>query len=120
MTVISVVLAWLALVGAVNAWFIFTGEVPDLPPAFGIAAVAYSLAALSACIGLWRMAPWGLRALHAWMVVCVLIFAGFAYLFDNFIRGSIPGLIGFILFIGLFFLGIHRYAETKLKPDEVD
>ncbi len=116
-TVISVVLAWLAIAGALNAWFIFSGDTPDLGPPFGFAAVIYSIAALAACIGLWRMAPWGLRALHVWMVVCILIFAGFTYAFDDFIRGGIPGLLGFALFIGLFFLGIQRYVSTKLAPD---
>lgn len=116
-TVLSVLLAWLAIAGALNAWFIFSGDSPDLGPAFGLVALVYALSALAACIGLWRMAPWALRALHTWMVICLLIFAGLAYTFEDFIRGGIPGLVGFSLFIGLFFLGIHRFVQTKLSPD---
>lgn len=115
---LSLLLAWLAIVGAVNAWFVFNGEVTGLHPAFGFAGMLYSISALAACIGLWRMRSWSLRALHGWMILCLLIFAGFAIRFDDFIRGGVPGLVGFSIFIGLFFLGIHRYVDSKFSTDD--
>lgn len=117
-TILSLLLGWLGIVGIMNAWFIFSGQSPDLEPAYGIGAVFYAASSLAACVGLWRMAPWAVRALHAWMLVCVVIFAGFALFEDDFIRGSIPGLIGFVLFIGLFFLGVHRYVVTRFNSPE--
>lgn len=112
-TVLAIILAWLGLVGLSNAWFVFAGEYPDMGPLVGVAALIYAVSALGACVGLWRMAPWALKALHTWMLVCVAIFLGFALGFDDFIRGSIPGMIGFAIFIGLLFLGIHRFVTIK-------
>lgn len=116
-TVLAILLGWLAIAGGLNAWFIFRGDSPDLGMVFGVGALVYALAALAAAIGLWRMASWAPGALHAWMLICVLIFAGLAYSFDDFIRGGIPGLVGFSLFIGLLFLGIHRYVQVKFSAD---
>ena len=117
-TVLSLLLGWLGIVGIMNAWFIFSGQSPDLGLVYGIGAVVYAASSLAACAGLWRMATWALKALHTWMLVCVLIFAGFAFFVDGFIKGSIPGFIGFVLFIGLFFLGMHRYVVIKFNPPQ--
>lgn len=113
-TLLSLLLGWLAIVGMVNAWFIFSGDFPHLDPVLGFVALMYAASALSSCIGLWQMKSWAPRALHSWMVICLLIFAGFALGFDDFMRGGIPGIIGFAVFIGLFFLGIHRYVQSTL------
>ena len=109
----SLLLGWLGIVGISNAWFIFSGQSPELGLIEGIGVSLYAVSSLNACVGLWRMASWAPGALHAWMLVCVLIFAGYTLFVDDFIRGSIPGLIGFILFVGLLFLGIHRYVQIK-------
>ena len=115
----SLLLGWLAVAGALNAWFIFSGDYPELGLMFGFVALLYAAAALSSCIGLWLMKSWAPRALHGWMVMCLLIFAAFAFLFDDFFKGGIPGIIGFAVFIGLLFLGIHRYVESQMGGGEM-
>lgn len=116
----SLLLGWLGIVGILNTWFIFSGQSPGLGLIEGIGVALYAAASLTACVGLWRMASWAPKALHAWMLVCVLIFAGYTLFVDDFIKGSIPGLIGFILFVGLLFLGIHRYVQNKFTTGSDD
>jgi hypothetical protein len=117
-TILSLLLGWLAVAGTLNAWFIFSGDVPDLGPIFGTAALIYAACAFLACLALWKMKPWALAALNIWMAVCLFIFAGFAARFEHFIVGGIPGLVGFGVFIGLLFLGIHTYVKTRIEGPE--
>ena len=114
MTILSLVLAWLGLAGAGNGWLILSGSFAEMPAVFGVLALAYSATAFPACIGLWRMQSWGLNALRAWMGVCVLFFASFTYAFSDFILGGILGGIGFLVFVGVLFLGLNGYVSSKL------
>ena len=117
-TVLCILLAWLGLVGLSNAWFIFAGEFPGKGPLVGVGVLVYGVTALVACVGLWRMASWAPKALHAWMLAFVFYLVGHALGFDDFIRGNIPGALGLAVFVGLLFLGIHRYVSIQFNPGD--
>ena len=64
LTVISIILAWLALAGFVNALAGILGS-PVIPAAYGATA-------LLAAIGLWRARLWGFAAYVAWVIVVII------------------------------------------------
>lgn len=64
LTVISIILAWLALAGFVNAVAGMMGS-PIIPAAYGTTA-------LLAAIGLWRVQLWGFAAYVAWVIVVII------------------------------------------------
>ena len=90
-TLISIVLGWLALAGLGNAvlshgW----GSI------FAAMALLYGVAALASCVGLWRMSPWANRAYLAW---CVSVIALGVWLVRSRMFGDL--LLGTAFLIGV-------------------
>jgi hypothetical protein len=71
-TIICLAFAWLTLGALGNSYLILTGEFA-LPWYHGILPVAYGIATLLACVGLWRMNIQGLYWLRAWIVICLAL-----------------------------------------------
>ncbi len=117
MVILGLLLGWLSIAGVANALVIFSSEMPPLGTGFGILALVYAATAMAACIGLLAMKPWGLKALHSWMLVCLVLFVTFALQFEDFILGGVMGLLGFGVFVGLLFMGMHRYVSARLATE---
>ena len=64
LTIISLLLAWLALAGFANAAAGLMGN--------RIIPAAYGLTALIAAVALWKKKPWGFTAFITWSVVVIL------------------------------------------------
>jgi hypothetical protein len=114
-TVLCLVLGWLTLAGAGNAFLMFSGRFEGVPPYLGAFAAAYTVAALIACTGLWQMKAAGLYALRAWMGICVATLLAMIPSFAHFASGGIGGILGFVLFIGFLFWLLHTYVSNRVK-----
>jgi hypothetical protein len=111
---LSIILGWLSLAGFGNAWVLATGRI-QLPPWLGLLAALYGVTAATASIGLWRLRPWGLRALTAWMATCGLLLICFVGVFPSrLILGGYWGALGFIVAIGSVFVLVDRYVRRRL------
>ncbi|MFA6173082.1 MAG: hypothetical protein WC334_00285 [Kiritimatiellales bacterium] len=64
LTIISLLLGWLALAGFANAAIGLMG--------YRILPLIYGLTALTTAIALWKMKPWGFTAFIAWSVIAIL------------------------------------------------
>ena len=104
MTIISLMLGWLALAGFLCSGVIFTNGFPELPFLFGFLALAYGLTAALACVGLWKMEIWGLKALRSWLCVLILFFVSFSYVFYDYALGVYLALSDSLSF-SVFYLG---------------
>jgi hypothetical protein len=117
-SLLSVALGWLSIAGFGNALIMFSGKVDQLgrlSPLYGLLALAYGLLALFASTNLWRMKPQGYGALRAWMLVCLLFLVTFSVQFREYMLGGYLGAIGFLIFVGLIFIGLSKYVQSKLS-----
>lgn len=113
-TFLSLVLGWLTMGGFGNAWVILTGKF-NLPPILGYLALAYGIATLFSCIGLWRMKKWSLFALRSWMVVCTILLVVFYIGAIDRILEKYIGAIAFSIFLGFIFWSLDNYVSSKFK-----
>ncbi len=111
---LSLALGWLTIAGFGNAWVILSGQF-GLPPILGYLALAYGIATLFSCIGLWRMKKWSLLALRSWMVVCAILMVAFTIGSIDIILGQYLGAIGFSVFVGFIFWSLDKYVSSKIK-----
>ncbi|MFT4519567.1 MAG: hypothetical protein ACI9JM_001964 [Halioglobus sp.] len=109
-SLLSFLFAWLALAGAGNGWNALNGVFPDVPPAFAYLGFAYAATALISAVGLWLMKAWSLHVLYSWMVLCLVLF----FVVGGFEGGGLLGRLGFLVFIMIAFIGLHRYVSTRL------
>lgn len=115
MTVLCVLLASLSVAGAANAYLILTDQFGGLPIYLGVFAAGYSIAALLACIGLWRMRYWGLYALRTWMGICLAMVAAMTPVFRHIALGGVGGIAGFALMTVVLFWILNGYATLTVS-----
>ena len=104
-TISALVLGWLAIAGAGNAVLRISSDI-----SLGVLATIYAIAAGTACVGLWRMRPFGVLAFRAW---CIVVALGVAELLLS--RGF-PWFraVIFSLLAGVVLFFWHRYLARSL------
>jgi len=117
-TVLCIVLAWLAIAGIMNGWAILSGDAVPLAQMLGLIGIAYGVAAAVASIGLWLMRGWSLVALRCWMGTCVLFAGLFGAVNREVMAGGVFGVFGFSVFIAVLFALLDRYVQRALGMDQ--
>ena len=112
-TVLCLLLGWLTIGGIANGIAILSGSFP-MPRGLGLLALAYVLTAGAAVVNLWRMRPYGLIALRAWMAVCLIFFVMFALVVRDFMLGGYVGGLAFLLVVLWLFRALDGYVCRRL------
>jgi uncharacterized membrane protein (DUF2068 family) len=122
-TVLSVLLGWLAIAGFGNAiaWNLpsVRAMLSQLPTAvsnampdgllFATLALAYGATATASCVGLWRMRPWAPQAYLAWCIVLLVLGVYLSLLsFGLFLIAGLAFAVGMAGFAALAYPYISR------------
>jgi hypothetical protein len=105
-TIMALILGWLALAGAGNA---FVGPAQGLLRFF---ALAYAIAACVAAVGLWRMRSWAFAAYLVWAGVVLLTMIAMQL---GRYRVALPAFAGFACFVILLLWLLANYVKRSLN-----
>lgn len=113
-TIITLLLGWFALGGLGVGILIITGNFNSFPIVLGFLSLAYSLSAITASLGLWKMKRWSLTALKIWMVVCITTLLVFIYLFGEYLAGGYIVGIVFTVVVTFLFKMLYKNVSSKI------
>jgi hypothetical protein len=113
-TIICLLLGWLAFAGFANAVMIFFNDMLPIPKWFGLFALAYGVTAFAATYKLWRMDRSGVAWMRSWASVVILMSFAMIPIFSDLALGGIVGMMGFIAFTAVLLWLLNRYVTKKL------
>lgn len=114
MTLICLLLGWLALAGYLNAIMIFFNEEVPIPTWFGLFALAYGVTASGATYRLWQMNRTGVTWFRSWATVVILMSFAMIPIFSDLALGGIGGMLGFVAFAAALLWLLDRYVSAKV------
>ena len=120
-TVLSILLAWLAVGGFGNAvvWNLQNIQAAERQlqmyvggRLFTVLALAYGVTALVTCVALWRMRSWAFRAYACWALISVLLGVNFAL--EGYASSVVIGLVYTVVAAAMLACG-YVFIERKLQ-----
>ena len=114
-TMLCLALGWLCIVGVGNSYLLLTDRFAGLPVYLGGFMAVYSVCALAAGIGLWRMKTWGLVALRTWMLVSLSMAFALIPALRVFGLGEKAALLGFTALVAILFWFLNRYVTSQVS-----
>jgi uncharacterized membrane protein (DUF2068 family) len=110
-TLLSLLLGWLAIGGFGNSYIMLYQDTFS-NPLMGIISGVYGVLALASSIGLWRLALWSAKLFLSWSAL--LLIMAFIMQF-TFIEIPIVNFMVFVSVLTIILFGINRYVKRIIE-----